>query len=1008
MTSRKKILLWSSGIVGLVTALLIAVIVLAPMYLDSQGVKNKIQAAVSEKLGGKVSYERIDVSLFPLPHVIIRQLYLAYPRTFSGQLQSITIYPHLFPLFRGKLQFSKIQVQEPDFTIVLPAVVSESTPTAPSLEETKANIRAVLGYLQTIGPGLVVEMDNGKFLFKRSNRDFLSLRNVTVHFNAPPGEMKLLVKAGTDQWGDFSLSGAYSFTEAQSEVRDLTVSLGHSSLQDYSGVLTWDRVPRFEIRSGRAVLALQEIFQWLSSSESLVPFMKEMSSLKGQLSIQSMRGEGSVSDPKKWRLRLTGEARHIEIESPRIPAPVMIDTRFILEDNLLEVSELSARLGTSTLSHVSAQLVGRNDPELEIRSGNAAINITEVFGWRQWHPALEHSLQKVDALAGNFTLSSLKLKGPLFRPEEWKVNAGGMVDHIVFNSAFLPGQLGLVKGSFSYVPDKLSFAMKEATILDSSLTGTAVVSGVTDTLQSIDLTVNGQSGRKTLDWVFKDLELPAALMVKTPLTLVDSHLVWQRQTGTSFRGTASVANGPTFFVDLSQHGRDLAIRRLTIQDQETKASITLNWQKQVADFSLSGLLAQATLSRIFEQGNFGNGTVHGDLHALVRTDQPLRSRATGTLAGNDIFIPWGMPIPTMVDKFSLHAADDVITIDSADVTWGTHHYSMSGAATTSDEGIAFSMALTADGIEIQEIQQALEQAGSKSTDKQARPFPMPPIRGDLRADSAYVKFGRFTLAPAHAVITVDTDRVTMDFTDTRTCDISLPGSLLISRESMSFTFTPTAKNETLGYTISCLTGMDVHVTGEYDLNSNFQAHGTGKEILSSLEGRVDFKARDGKIYRYPILQKILSVLSVLEIFRGRIPDLGGSGFPYHSMAIRGDIHKGIFSLEKAYIGGKSLDIIAEGEIDLGKQKLDVVVLVAPFSTLNWIIRNTPFLGKIMGGTLISIPVRVSGDLANPNVVFLSPTAVGSRILRLLENIIMLPVDIISPILPKEKDQEKKK
>jgi hypothetical protein len=1008
MTFRKKILLWSSGIVGLLTALLIAVIVLVPVYLDSTGVKNRIQTAVSEKLGGKVSYERIDISLFPRPHVIIRQLHLAYPRTFSGQLQSITIYPHLFPLFRKQLQFSKIQVLEPDFTIILPAVVSESTPGVPSLEETKANIRAVLGYLQAFGPGLVVEMDNGKFLFKRSDRDFLSLRNVTVHFNAPPGEMKLLVKAGTDQWGAFALSGAYSFTEAQSEVRDLAVSLGRSSLTDYSAVLTWDRVPRFEIRSGRAALALQEIFQWLSSSESLVPFMKEMSSLKGQLSIQSMRGEGSVSAPEKWRLRLTGEARHIEIESPRLPAPLKIDSRFIVEDNLLEVSELSARLGSSSLSHVSAQLAGRNDPELEIQSGNAAINITEVFGWRQWHPALEHFLQRVDNVAGNFTLTSLKLKGPLFRPEEWKVNASGVVDNIVFNSAFLPGQLGLARGNFSYVPDKIAFAMKEATILDSSLTGTAVVSGITDTLHSIDLTLNGQSGRKTLDWVFKDLELPAALMVKTPLTLVDSHLAWHRTTGTSFMGTASVANGPTFFVDLSQHGPDLAIRRLTIQDQETKVSMTLNWQKQAADFSLSGILAQATLSRIFEQGTFGNGTMHGDLHALVRTDQPLRSRATGTLAGQDIYIPWGMPIPTTVDAFSLHADDDVVTIDSADVTWGTHHYSMSGAATTSDEGIAFSMALTADGIEIQAIQQALEQAGKKSADQQGRSFPMPAIRGDLRADSAYVKFGRFTLAPAHAVITVDPDRVNMEFTDTRTCDISIAGSLLISRESMSFSFTPTAKKETLGYTISCLTGMDVHITGEYDLNSNVQAHGTGKEILSSLEGRVDFKARDGKIYRYPILQKILSVLSVLEIFRGRVPDLGGSGFPYHSMAIRGDIHKGIFTLEKAYIGGKSLDIIAEGEIDLGKQKLDLVVLVAPFSTINWVIRHTPLLGKIMGGTLISIPVRVSGDLADPDVVFLSPTAVGKRILRLLENIIRLPVDIISPILPKEKEQEKKK
>jgi hypothetical protein len=367
-----------------------------------------------------------------------------------------------------------------------------------------------------------------------------------------------------------------------------------------------------------------------------------------------------------------------------------------------------------------------------------------------------------------------------------------------------------------------------------------------------------------------------------------------------------------------------------------------------------------------------------------------------------------MPIPTTVDKFTLHADDDVLTIDSADVTWGKNHYSMNGAATTSDEGIAFSMALTADGIEIRAIQQALEQAGRKSTDQKGRSFPMPPIRGDLRADSSYVKFGRFTFAPAHAVITVDPDRVTMEFNDTRTCDISIPGSLLISRESISFTFTPTAKKEILGYTISCLTGMDVHISGEYDLSSHFTSQGAGKELLSSLEGRVDFKARNGKIYHYPVLQKILSVLSVLEIFRGRTPELGGSGFPYRSMAIRGDIHKGIFTVEKAYIGGQSLDIIAQGEIDLGQQKMDLVVLVAPFSTLNWVIRHIPLVGKIMGGTLISIPVRVSGDPADPDVVFLSPTAVGTRLLNLLENIIKLPVEIISPILPKEKGQENKK
>ena len=113
-------------------------------------------------------------------------------------------------------------------------------------------------------------------------------------------------------------------------------------------------------------------------------------------------------------------------------------------------------------------------------------------------------------------------------------------------------------------------------------------------------------------------------------------------------------------------------------------------------------------------------------------------------------------------------------------------------------------------------------------------------------------------------------------------------------------------------------------------------------------------------------------------------------------------------MEKAFIDGQSLDLIAQGEVDLGEQKIDLVVLVAPFSTINWVIRNIPILGKIMGGTLITIPTRVSGDLGNPDVVFLSPTAVGTRILTLLENILKLPVEIISPILPKEKGQEDEK
>jgi len=1005
---------WCAIAAGFLAILIFAVTVAVPLYLSSAAVKNKIQTAVQEKLSGKVSYEKIDISLFPRPRVTIEGLSLAYPRTFRGTLRSLSIAPQILPLFRGRVQFSKIRIQGPDFRIAVPSVKTDKKSEAPTLEETKEDIRSVLGYLQLVGPRLVVEMDNGKFLLRKNHRDFLSLKNVTVHFNAPPGDMHFLVKAGTDRWGDFTLSGTYSFTEAQTDIRDLTLALGHSSLTDYSAFLTWDRDPRIEIRSGEAELALQEIYEWLKSSESLTPFMKELSSLKGTLVITSMKGQGLLSQPEKLRMRLTGEARRIELSSPKLPAPVMFNSSFAVEDNLVEITEFSARMGSSSLSHVSALLTGRDDPVLELRSGNATIDITEVFGWRRWLPALEHILQGVDSLAGKFTLTALKINGRLYRPLAWKVIATGEFDHILFHAPVLPGPLGLVKGTFSYVPDKLAFGLKEATILDSAITGTAVVSGITTTVSNVDVTLDGSSGRKTVDWAFENLKLPPELMVKTPLALSGAHLFWERNGGTSFSGTASVADGLKFFVDLSQQGADLEVRKFSVKDQETKAAFTLNWQKQAADFSFSGLLAESTLSRIFEQGTFGSGTMRGDLHSLVRIDLPLKSRMEGSLTGSDLFVPWGMPVPTTVNKFVLHAEDDVLTVESADVTWGKNHYSLTGAVTTSDEGLAFSIKLAADGIDIDTIQQVLAQStnGKKATnvdqaplrqkpEQQARSFPLPPIRGEFTADSAYVKYGRFTLAPAHAVMTVEPGTVSLEFNNTKTCGVALTGAVLVSRESTSFTFTPSAKAEPLEPTIDCLTGKELHITGDYDLTAKIQSHGTGTDMLSALEGRVDFKARKGKIYQFPTLAKVLSVLSVFEIFRGRAPEIGGNGFPYNAMALRGDIHQGVFTIEKAYIGGKSLDIIAEGEVDLGKQKIDMVVLVAPFSSINWLIRHTPVVNTILGGTLITIPTRVSGNLTNPDVTVLSPTAVGSRILNIFTNIIKAPVELFS------KEPEKK-
>jgi hypothetical protein len=59
----------------------------------------------------------------------------------------------------------------------------------------------------------------------------------------------------------------------------------------------------------------------------------------------------------------------------------------------------------------------------------------------------------------------------------------------------------------------------------------------------------------------------------------------------------------------------------------------------------------------------------------------------------------------------------------------------------------------------------------------------------------------------------------------------------------------------------------------------------------------------------------------------------------------------------------------------------------------------------MGGNLISIPFRAIGDLSDPDVIPLSPTAVGSGLLGILQRTLKLPITIIQPVLPRPKDKE---
>jgi hypothetical protein len=67
-----------------------------------------------------------------------------------------------------------------------------------------------------------------------------------------------------------------------------------------------------------------------------------------------------------------------------------------------------------------------------------------------------------------------------------------------------------------------------------------------------------------------------------------------------------------------------------------------------------------------------------------------------------------------------------------------------------------------------------------------------------------------------------------------------------------------------------------------------------------------------------------------------------------------------------------------------------------------VIKRIPLVGNILGGTLVSIPVSVKGDLKKPDVTILSPAAVGEGLLGIMKRTVDVPLKIINPFLKEER------
>ena len=189
--------------------------------------------------------------------------------------------------------------------------------------------------------------------------------------------------------------------------------------------------------------------------------------------------------------------------------------------------------------------------------------------------------------------------------------------------------------------------------------------------------------------------------------------------------------------------------------------------------------------------------------------------------------------------------------------------------------------------------------------------------------------------------------------------------------------------------------------GAYTLVGKIETGALKKDIISSLNGSFQLNAKDGRIYKWTLLSRILSFLNVSKIFQGRLPNITQQGFAYTSFLVEAEIRQSIIHIKKAVIKGTDMTLLFTGRIGILENNMDMTVLVAPFKTIDSLLEKIPIINTLMDGYLITIPIKATGPISDPAVVPLHPSAVGETINDMMKKIIGKPFQMLDRLFEKD-------
>jgi hypothetical protein len=569
------------------------------------------------------------------------------------------------------------------------------------------------------------------------------------------------------------------------------------------------------------------------------------------------------------------------------------------------------------------------------------------------------------------------------------------------------GPVLLSAEQFEALPGVLTFSRARARVADLSVSLSGRFNDFLSPLPKADLSISGTAGPNVLQWLRDSASLSPLLTLRSPLALAETRIRWERSGTLQVTGAASIKNGPSLAFDVQRSSQSITLRRLALRDQESQITIALHMSDRIVDLSLAGNLTRQTLDNLFGHQLFQFGSIKGDLKVHLPLDRLATASAEGVLETEQMVVPWKQEVPFTIDRLALSARDRDVKLDPAAITLGRSRGIFSGTISARNDGVALDLDLASPEVEWDDLREIFtskkdnegseEDQGQEKSKSNKKPIP---LRGTLRVNVDALRVKRFVFQPVHGTIMLDQDRTRYDVRKAAVCGIDIAGSAAVSRGTSDLSLNVSAKEQELAPTLMCLAGSDLKVTGKFDLVGSIAGVGPNEGLSRSLGAKTSFSARNGRVYNSVIVEPILKYKKIADIIGDRTAEMQKNGIPYDIFGIEGIIQDGTLMVSESMIKSPLMNLAANGNIDLMNDRLDITVLIAPFKKVDAVVKKIPLLGDILGGTLVTVPLRVQGPFKSPKVTPLPPSAIGEGLLGIMKRTLELPFEVIDDVTPK--------